>query len=367
MPLPTDLLALDAALVQRGSDLALYLVYDRPDRESERPGLARLHFARRCQSDEGLETTTEIFRAIDAYVELFAGEQPFMSALTSGRLDALGRSLQIAYNGIGWGIGTGGFMPGRKALVPLLADSYNIASTNADAYACAFTLHKFHSFLVLAALGVPTPRTWQYRAGYGWLGTRPAAGTRVIAKSTYEAWSIGVTESSVFHVDDQTEERLQQVADDIGQPVTVQEFVAGTEVCVPVISRRTTFAAPPMEAIVTRAPGDPDAFMTVQDTMTAGGYAHRIFDGPTDLVEELQTRAVEVYRALELGGLSRLDFRVDQDGRPWLIDVAVEPAIGVRGSAYTSFSALGVDHPTFMRLLVATSLEDAGLLTAPTS
>ena len=362
MRVPARLLALDAALVERGRELAVYLVYDRPEREQERPGLARLHFARRCQSDEALEAMISIFRAIGAYVELFAGEQPFAAALSSGRLDQLARPLQIAYNGIGWGVGAGGFMPGRKALVPLLADSYGIASTNADAYACALTLHKFHSFLVLGALGVKVPRTWQYRPGFGWVGSPPPEGTRVIAKSTYEAWSVGVTESSVFDVADGAEERLEAAAASIGQPVTVQAFIAGTEVCVPVIFGRKPFAAPPVEAVLPRAPGDPSAFMTIDDTTREGGYLHRVLDGPAELTERLRSTAIAVYRTLELRGLSRLDFRVDERGTCWLIDVAVEPAIGVRGSAFRSFSALGLDHPTFTRLVLATSLEDAGML-----
>ena len=117
-----------------------------------------------------------------------------------------------------------------------MADSYGLIGTGSDAYSCAMTRHKHHSFLVLRSLGIDAPPVWHYRLGSGWLGTRPPEGVRVIAKSTYEAWSVGVTEESVFDVDASTELRLTKIAEAIGQPVTVQEFVAGREVCVFVLA-----------------------------------------------------------------------------------------------------------------------------------
>jgi hypothetical protein len=90
--------ALDAALVDRGQEVAVYLVFDRPALERERPGLSRTHYARRCMSEAALESVIEVYRELGAYVELFEGERPFAAALASGRLQGLRRPLQIAYN-----------------------------------------------------------------------------------------------------------------------------------------------------------------------------------------------------------------------------------------------------------------------------
>jgi D-alanine-D-alanine ligase len=224
------------------------------------------------------------------------------------------------------------------------------------------TLHKFHSFLVLEALGVRVPRTWQYRADHGWVGSAPPAGLRVIAKSTFEASSVGVTDASVFEVSDDDGVRLRALAESIGQPVTVQEFIAGTEICVPVISRNNPIIGPPVEAVITRATGSPEAVMTIDDALRPDGYSHREFSGPLALTEALGTTALRVFEMLELRGLARCDFRVDAAGVPWLFDVAVEPGIGARGSAFRSLSMLGLDYPGFLRVMLAASLSDRGLL-----
>lgn len=353
---------LEAALVDRAEDLAVFLVYDRPQREKERPGLARTYFAQRCVSDEQLDLMIEAFRSVGAYIDLFDGEQPFIDALSNGQLRELPQELKVAYNGIGWGITDGGFKPGRKALVPLLADSYGLVCANSDAYACAFTLHKFHSFLVLEALGVSIPKTWHYRPPTGWIGDPPPEGAKVIAKSTYEAWSVGVTEDSVFVVDGSSEQRLDALAAQIGQAITVQEFIPGVEVCVPVLSYPERLVTPPMEAVMARSPGDPEAVMTVDDNLTPGGVSHRRFEGSDRLLREVEERALTVFDFLGLQGLTRIDFRIDEREQPWVFDVAISPGVGAKSSAFLSLAEYGIDHSTFMRAVIAASLGTEGLL-----
>ena len=126
--------ALERALVRHADDLAFFLVYDRPERERERPGLWRTYFAQRCVSDEHLDVTIDAFRSVGAYVELFTGERAWIGALAEGRLQRLPQRMKAAFNGIGWGVGVEGFMPGRKALVPLIADAYGITCVNSDAH-----------------------------------------------------------------------------------------------------------------------------------------------------------------------------------------------------------------------------------------
>ena len=353
---------LERALVARGRDLAVFLVYDRPARVEERPGLARTFFAQRCVSDAQLDQTIDAFREIGAYVELFEGERPLLDALASGRLHRVDRALKLVYNGIEGGIAPGGFQPGRKALIPALADSYGLLCSNSNAYACALGRHKFHYLTVLRALGIQTPLVWHYRADAGWAaGRAPHPGAKVIAKSTYEAWSVGVTEDSVFAVDDTCEERVSVIAREIGQPVTVQEFVSGREVCVPIIACPDKAVAPPVEAILAKAPGDPDAVMTIEDNLLDRGVTYRPIEGGQAL-ERLRATTAAVFEILQLEAFARVDFRVRDGDDPWLIDVGVSPGLSRGSSAYSSMAELGFDHASFLRLVVAATLATHNVL-----
>jgi D-alanine-D-alanine ligase len=361
-PLRERLRAIDDGLTKRGDELALFLVFDRPERAEERPGLSRAFFAQRCALDVELNHMIKVFRSIGAYVELFEGEQPLIEALADGRIESMSRPLKVVYNGIEGGIAWDGFAPGRKALIPCVVDSYGLICTNSNAYACALGRHKFHYFTVMKALGIRAPATWHYRPGRGWAGGQtPPQGTKVIVKSTYESWSVGVTEESIFVVDDECEARVAAIAEQLGQPATVQEFISGTEVCVPVFSDPGPFVTPPMETVLTKAPGDLDAFTTIHDNLQERAILHRRYDGPAEVVAELTAKALEVFDALELQAFARIDFRVDREGHAWVTDVGVSPGISDEDSAFHSLAELGLDHPSFLRVVVGATLASRGV------
>lgn len=349
--------AVERRFAEHAGDVAIFFVYDRPDRVNERPQLARTFFAERCVSDAQLDKMIETFRSSGAYVELFDGERPFIEALAEGRLQSISRPIKLAYDGTEGGVAAGGFQPGRKSLVPVISDSYQLVCANSNAYACALGRHKFHYLKLLRALGEQVPRTWHFRGDGDWAaGQQPEPGLRVIAKSTYESWSVGVTEDSVFTVDASCEERVGEISERIGQPVTVQEFISGREVCVPVLASPEAIATPPMQAFVARAPDDLDAVMTIDDTLADGGLTHRRLESDDRLDADLCGSACRAFRALELSAFGRLDFRVDMSGTPWLFDVAVSPGIGAGSSAYRSLQELGFDYPEFLRAVVGATL-----------
>jgi D-alanine-D-alanine ligase len=357
------LAAVEQSLADAGGELALFLVYDRPQRVGERPGLARTFFAQRCASDAELAQTIDAFRSVGAYVELFDGEHPLIEALASGRVEAIGRRLKVVYNGIQNYAAADGFAPGRKALLPALADAYGLVCTNSNAYGCAIGRHKFHYLTILQALGIPAPRTWHYRAAEGWAGGHiPAHGTKVIAKSTYESWSVGVTDDSIFVVDADCHERVAAIADAIGQPVTVQEFIAGTEVNVPVFACPDHVVTPPVRAVLAKAPGDPAAVVTIEDNLQHAALTYERFDAPAELIESIRGTALAAFKLLELQAFARVDFRVDEDGCPWVIDIGVEPGLAPTGSASRSMAQLGFDHARFLRTVIGAALATRGLL-----
>lgn len=344
-------------LVSRiGSDLAVYLVYDRPTQVAERPDLARTHFASRCISDSRINQMVDAFRSIDAYVQLFEGERPFLEALTTGSLRGRTRPIQIVHNGIGFGITDGGYAPGRMALLPAVADSYGILCSDSDAYTCAFAMHRYHSLLVLRTLGVQTPRIWHYRRGLGWMGPAPQLGTKVIVKSTYEAWSVGVTEDSVFYVDDHCNDRVDAIAESMGQPATVQEFIAGREVCVPIVAIPRPVTTPAVEQVLDRSASDPDAFVTIDDSLRPASLSYVPFDGPAEAVAQMSAAALAVFDIFQQHAIGRMDFRIDELGRPWLTDAAITPGLGNRGSMFTSCALLGLNHEEFLRTIIGASL-----------
>ncbi len=348
------------AVVRIGPDIALSLVFARPGLVDQRPAIARVAYAQRCIPDAQLSELITAFRLIGSYVELFEEELPFIDALVNGRLSALGRRYNVVHNGIGWGVTTDGFQPGHKSLIPALADSYRLIGTSSDAYTSSIALHRYHSFVLLRSLGVKAPEVWHYHPQRGWMGDRPAAGTKVITKSTYEAWSVGVTEDSVFFVDDSTESRLDGIAATIGQPVTLQRFISGREVCVPILALPELVTTPPIEQIIAKAPNDPDSILTLNDNFEAGAVAYVPFDGDDALMTAMADTTRRTFAIMQSDFIGRMDYRIDASGEPWLTDVAIEPGWARSAALFVSVEQLGLSYPEFLHVLMAGAIFTKG-------
>ena len=221
--------------------------------------------------------------------------------------------------------------------------------------------HKFHYFTVLRPLGVLAPEVWHNPYPDGWVQRRaPAAGTKVIVKSTYESWAVGVTEDSVFLVDGDSQQKVAAISEEIGQPVTVQEFVSGAEVCVPVFGLPDAVATPPVEIILARAPDDVDSFMTIDDNLTQGEIGYRRFDRGPEVDRNLAAAAVAAFEILELGAFARIDFRVDQENRAWAIRCWRGPRDRTAQLRHLFARPTGLDDASFLRVVVAATLASRG-------
>ena len=361
--LRAQLAGLEASFRSQAPELAVFLVFDRPGRVNDRPGLERAMFRERCLTEERLDAIVSALRDVGAWVRVFLGEDEFLAACAAGDLTVPGRSRSIVYNGIEGGIAHDGFAPGRKALIPAVADSYGLLCANSNPYACAIGRHKYHYFTLLQAHGVPVPDVWHYRLDGSWAGDRrPARGTRVITKSTYESWSVGVSDSSVFVVGEDLDRRVSAIADAIGQAVCVQAFVPGREVGVSVLEPGVPRAAPPIEVVLHKAPNDLDAIMTMEDNLASAAVSYQPLEAAPELIEELERVAIECFRVLELGAFARIDFRVAEDGTPWVSDVGVSPGLGPPGSSsFEALRVLGFDHDEFVRVVLGASLVSSGV------
>jgi D-alanine-D-alanine ligase len=354
---------LELGLRAVGPELAVFLVYDRPTRVADRPGIDRAHFLDRCVSDEQLAQMIDSLRSIGAYVEVLDGDLEFLTAVGTKGLTSVDRRLKLAYNGIEGGIAFDGFKPGRKALIPAVADALGILCSNSTAHACAIGRHKFQYFTLLQALGIRAPRVWHFRPDLGWAGgVSPEAESRVIIKSTYESWSVGVLSETAIVVDDSFDERVADVAATIGQAVCVQEFVAGPEVCIPVFGVPQMVCSPPVRAILSRAPFDLEAIMTFHDNILGGGVTYERFESSPGVMDRLNNVALNAMQALELSAFGRVDVRIDHEGNPWVIDIGVSPGVSTGSSAFASIASLGFSHAEFVRIVIGASLRSAGLL-----
>lgn len=302
-------------------------------------------------AEDELDQILSALRAYGLYVEPFLSEDDFIKAVLEGYIEGLDKSYKIVYNSAQTGKG-----PGRKALVPAFCQLHGIPTTSSDPYVVSLARQKFHFTLILQALGLPVPPSWSFSWKDGWLlKKRPPLGTKVILKPTYESASIGIDANSVMVIEEGVESLIENLSRRHSQPITVQTFVSGFEVEVPVIGCAKPFVPMAVGISVENKRLLGDEFLTY-DRVFGDDYKFYTFEQfGSEHLDYLKTVAAQAYSALGVAGLGRIDFRVDSNGNCYIMDVSTNPHVIKHSSFAHIFSCCGRSYEDLLATLVALS------------
>lgn len=298
------------------------------------------------------------FRSANVYVQYFEDEIEFMAWHQSGGLATVPRKHKLIYT-----FAINGTGPGRRSLVPAYCSREQIATVNSDAYTCAIGRHKFHCNSLLRTFGLLVPRSWSYDTRDGWfLGNAPPIGLQVIGKATYEDGSIGLTEATIGPFGPELEANFSRLSTALHQPLTVQEFIAGDELEVPVFDLDGHLAPAPVVLRTDSGEAFGNAVVSYADS-----WSDNTKYGPASLLSPDSARAatkaaLTAAKALGHKGFTRVDFRVSEDGRPYIIDTAAHPHLTKTSSYMYLFGELGFNYDDMMLTLAASGAKRAELI-----
>ena len=132
--------------------------------------------------------------------------------------------------------------------------------------------------------------------------------------------------------------------------VMIEKFVPGRELTVPVLGDA---ALPVGEIIVEREIFD-------YETKYQSGMAQEIF--PADLSAaqsaEVQRLALLAHRALKLGGYSRADFRMAEDGSFWFLEANTLPGMTAASLFPKGAAAAGMTFPQVVDRICRLAIEE---------
>lgn len=311
-------------------------------------------FDRRSEyfTETEVEQLVSGFRRAGFYCDLFVGERAFMEWVAGGGIRRFPVETVLVYNTAQSGTGAG-----RKSLIPAFCALEGVRTLNADAYAVSLARHKFHVQSILRSAGVAVPSTWWYFGGGDWLNEdQPAPGERVIAKSSFESASIGMSPESSFVIGPDANQVLDSIAEALRQPVVVQAFVSGHEAETPVLVFDQVMALPPVGVSVGDRRLLGDQFLDFEHVANDnyGFYALASeLPGTTDAV---MRSAVQTARTLNLRGFCRVDCRIDCHGRSFVTDVSTTPHLTAHSSFAFAFDRLGFDQSEMLATLAGGAL-----------
>jgi D-alanine-D-alanine ligase len=246
---------------------------------------------------------------------------------------------------------------GRLApMIPAVLDGLGLAYTGARTSAWLETLSKIATKLKLAAHGLPTP-PWS-EAGEG---LDPQA--RVIVKPVFEHGSLGLDDGSVVRGADAaraiTERALRWKTEHFAE-----SYVEGREFNLALIERDGSPEVLPIAEIVFEGFGAArprivgyDAKWT-PDSAAYIGTPRRFgleADAPA-LADTLKRHARACWTCFGLTGYARVDFRVDAQGVPFILEVNVNPCLSPDAGYAAAALQAGLTYDAMIGRIVESSL-----------
>lgn len=186
-------------------------------------------------------------------------------------------------------------------------------------------------------------------------------GYPLIVKSlTYES-SVGISQASVVANAEQLATRVKFIHDTLGTAAIVEQFVDGRELYVGVLGNQRLRVLPVWEMTFDKMTGDNWRIATERVKWNvAYQRKHGIDTGQAELDDAVAARiqhlARRTYRALELSGYARIDFRMDAQGRAYVIEANPNPQIAEHEDFAESAQKADLPYGILLERIVALGL-----------
>lgn len=220
-------------------------------------------------------------------------------------------------------------------LAPSLLESLKIPYTGCPAEAIYTTSNKLLAKKLLKAADLPTP-PW-YQTGMTCADNTDFPAGQWIVKSLWEHASLGMDETAVISV--RTRRELdtalakrkkmhggewfaEQYIDGREFNMSILASDSGAEVMRPAEIRFNGFDNGKPRIVDYRAKWDTESF-EYRNTVRSFEFQ----DVDRDLLTLLRELSLSCWNVFGLKGYARVDFRVDQEGRPWILEINTNPCL----------------------------------------
>jgi D-alanine-D-alanine ligase-like ATP-grasp enzyme/ribosomal protein S18 acetylase RimI-like enzyme len=261
-------------------------------------------------------------------------------------------------------------------LPPALLDARQRPYTGSSAEALFLTSHKILAKERMREAELPTP-LWASMGSRDTRG-RPAEGKDArssnaggrrhtwLVKSVWEHASLGMDDTCLVRAATpaMAAGRLAPFAERMGGECFAEEFIDGREFNVGLLAGPDgPEVLPPAEIVFADFPTDKPRIIGYQakwatDSFefqhTARRFAFEAAD--TALLEEMKRLALQCWDAFGLAGYARVDFRVDSEGNPWILEVNANPCLSPDAGFAAMIERAGLTYDKAVERILAEAL-----------
>ena len=179
----------------------------------------------------------------------------------------------------------------------------------------------------------------------------------LIVKSLTQEASIGISQASVVDSDEKLKERVAFIHESIGTAAIVEQYVEGREIYVGILGNQALQALPVWELLFTNMPEGSRRIATDRVKWSVKYQKkYGIDSGQANLepgvAEKIQHICKRAFRALELSGYARIDLRLEESGRVWVLEANPNPQIAKGEDFAASAGVTGLSYETVLQRII---------------
>ena len=239
---------------------------------------------------------------------------------------------------------------GEDGTVQGMLELLGIPYTCSGVLASATAMEKDKSKAFYALDGIPTPRAVALKRDDDYCvdDIKKVVGIPCVVKPATEGSALGV---EIIEDESVLGEAIER-AFELDSVVLVESFIDGTEVTVAVIGNAKPEALPIIKIV-------PMGEFYDFDSKYAPGGSKHICPAPLDeaLTTQIQEYAARAHCALGCRGVSRSDFIIDGDGKPWILETNTIPGMTATSLLPDAARAAGMSFPELCTKLIELALE----------
>jgi D-alanine-D-alanine ligase len=249
----------------------------------------------------------------------------------------------------------------REAQVPVILETFGIPFIGSDGLAMSLTLDKVMTKKILIYEGIPTPR---------YIGINKIDDLinldhmefPMIVKLRNEGTSKGLTDKSVVYNRKELEEQSRNLFDLYkNQSLIIEQFIPGMEFTVPIIGNYPEEVFPSVQVSIKDNTDLGDKIYTYE--MVKSSDLKYICPSQISkaLEKKLRELALHTYRAVDCLDFGRVDFRVDEKGNPYVLEINPLPSLSPEDVFNISPKVAGRDYNETISKIIDVGLKRYGL------
>ncbi|MCK9604666.1 MAG: ATP-grasp domain-containing protein [Candidatus Omnitrophica bacterium] len=244
----------------------------------------------------------------------------------------------------------------RESQVPILLEMANIPFVGADALTLGLTLDKVMAKKIFIAEKIPTPKSFEVKTTEALVDSDHLK-FPLIVKPRFEGSSKGLSENSRVENREGLKNQVEYIINTYKQPALVEEFISGQEFTVALVGNDPVEVMPVVQIKIDGRLHLNDKFYTFARITSDRLEYICPAKIDQDLMKKISELALRTYNAVECRDFGRVDFRVDNEGRPYVLEINPLPSLSTEDVFMLVAKNVGMSYEEIIGKILNSAIE----------